>query len=220
MNCAYCQYGWTRKRYPSRQRARWPSAVRIAGAVATRLRQAAIADEIIDRLTVAGHGEPTLHPDFEEIAERLSRVRDTLAPGIRLAILSNSTTAGCSDVRRGLALFDERHMKLDAGDPMTFCRINGPGTSIGAIVDALRDLPRITVQAMFVTDARGEIDNTTEGAVSEWLRAVDAIQPSRVEVYTLARPPARQELKPAPVRRLREIAERVRSIGIPADMFR
>jgi wyosine [tRNA(Phe)-imidazoG37] synthetase (radical SAM superfamily) len=219
MNCAYCQYGLTRKRHPSRQSPGWPSALRIAGAVSTRLRQAAVTGEIIDHLTVAGHGEPTLHPDFEEIAERLSRVRDALAPGIRLAILSNSTTAGWADVRRGLALFDERHMKLDAGDPITFCRINGPGTSIATIVDALRDLPRIILQAMFMTDPQGEIDNTVEGAVTEWLHAIDAIQPSCVEVYTIARPPARQELKPAPLRRLREIVQRVRSIGIPADVF-
>ena len=197
----------------------WPSPARIEAVVSRRLRNAAAAGEIIDRLTVAGHGEPTLHPEFEEIAERLSRVRDELAPGIRLAILSNSTTAGSPDVRRGLALFDEPHMKLDAGDPITYARINGPGTSIGTIVDALRDLPRIIVQAMFVTDPGGRIDNTVEGAVTEWLGAIEAIQPSCVQVYSIARPPARQELKPAPAHRLREIAERVRSLGIPADVF-
>ena len=92
-------------------------------------------------------------------------------------------------MRRGLALFDERYMKLDAGDPMTYVRINGRG-SFGAVVDALRDLPRIIVQAMFVRDDRGDVDNTTDRAVAAWLDVVDAIQPSRVHVYTIARPPA------------------------------
>lgn len=220
MNCAYCQYGWTRQRVTGRHSdGGWPLPSRVEAAVAARLRRAAADNELIDRLTVAGHGEPTLHPDFEEIAERLARVRDRVAPGLRLAILSNSTTAAWPDVRRGLALFDERHMKLDAGDPITCGRINGPGWSVRAIVDALRDLPRIVVQAMFVTDQRHRIDNTTEGALSEWLAALDEIQPSRVDVYTLDRTPALGTLQALSVRRLREIAERVRTLGIPAEAF-
>jgi len=220
MNCAYCQYGSTRRRQSSLQPQGWPSPARIEEAVSTRLRTAAAADETIDRLTIAGHGEPTLHPEFEEIAERLCRVRDQLAPAIPLAILSNSTTAGWPMVRRGLALLDERHMKLDAGDPITYARINGPGTSIGAIVDALRDLPRIIVQAMFVTEAGGDrFDNSGDGAVNEWLAALETIQPSRVHLYTLDRPPALAELRPVSARRLREIAGRVRVLGIPAQTF-
>jgi wyosine [tRNA(Phe)-imidazoG37] synthetase (radical SAM superfamily) len=174
---------------------------------------------------VAGPCSPTLHPDFEEISERISRVRDRLAPGLRLAILSNSTTAAWPDVRRGLALYDERHMKLDAGDAMTYALVNGLGVgcthqSVGSIVEALSDLPRIIVQAMFVRDAGGEIDNTTDGSVREWLAALERVQPARAELYTLARPPALSRLRPAPVRRLREIAGRVRAAGIPADVFR
>jgi wyosine [tRNA(Phe)-imidazoG37] synthetase (radical SAM superfamily) len=220
MNCAYCQYGWTRGERPTnRRRKKWPTAPRVEAAVAARLKRAAWDDEWIDRLTVAGHGEPTLHPDFEEVAERLCRVRDRLAPRIRLAILSNSTTAAWPHVRRALGLFDERHMKLDAGDPITYAHINGPGSSIAAIVDALSRLPRIIVQAMFVTDGRGRVDNTSEGAVSEWLTALDRIQPSRVHLYTIDRAPALTDLRPAPTHRLREIAERVRTAGITADIF-
>jgi wyosine [tRNA(Phe)-imidazoG37] synthetase (radical SAM superfamily) len=197
----------------------WPTPAQIGSAVAARLRRAERDDESLDRLTVAGHGEPTLHPDFENIVERLVDVRDRLAPNLRLAILSNSTTASWPSVRRGLSTFDERYMKLDAGDPITYARINGLGTSIGAIVDALRDLPRVVVQAMFVKDGTGQVDNTTEGAVHEWLGAIDAIQPSRVHIYTIDRPPALGGLRPAPVRRLREIAERVRLREIPVDVF-
>src|SRR5262245_34849569 len=64
MNCAYCQYGETRER---RGAGRWPNAQEVAAAVAERLERAAAADELIDRITVAGHGEPTLHPDFETV---------------------------------------------------------------------------------------------------------------------------------------------------------
>jgi wyosine [tRNA(Phe)-imidazoG37] synthetase (radical SAM superfamily) len=220
MNCAYCQFGWTRgaARYRG-EGSGWPSASHVEAAVAARLKGAAAREEILDRLTVAGHGEPTLHPEFEEIAERLCRVRDRLAPRIKLAILSNSTTAGRIDVRRGLALFDERHMKLDAGDSITYSRINGPGVSVASVVDALRDLPRVTVQAMFVRDVEGVVDNSGDGAIHEWLAAIDAIQPASVEIYTIDRSPAMPDLRPVGVRRLKEIAARVHTLGIPAGVF-
>ena len=218
MDCAYCQYGGTRDRSARSWLIEWPAADRVEATVSARLRKADSKGELIDRLTVAGHGEPTLHPAFQEIAERLCRLRNQAAPALRLAILSNSTTAGLTRVRRGLALFDERYMKLDAGDPMTYVRINGRG-SFGAVVDALRDLPHIIVQAMFVRDDRGDVDNTTERTVAAWLEAVDVIQPSRVHVYTIARPSALGHLQRVPARRLREIAERVRAAGIPADVF-
>ena len=72
MNCAYCAYGWTRgeRRTPDRA-AGWPTPAQIEAALASRLKRAADDDELIDHITVAGHGEPTLHPEFEEIVDRL-----------------------------------------------------------------------------------------------------------------------------------------------------
>jgi wyosine [tRNA(Phe)-imidazoG37] synthetase (radical SAM superfamily) len=146
-------------------------------------------------------------------------VRDRIAPGLPLAILSNSTTAGWPEVHRALAHVDERYMKLDAGDPITYARINGPGPSVASIVDSLRTLPPVVIQSMFVTDEQREIDNSTEGAIAEWLMALEAVNAMRVHVYTLDRPPALESLRAVPARRLREIAEHVRAAGIAADVF-
>ena len=219
MKCAYCQYGWTRAGDRSVQARKWPPPGAIERAVASRLWRAADTNELIDRVTVAGHGEPTLHPQFETVAERIHAARDRIAPGIPTAILSNSTTAGRPEVKRALALFDERHMKLDAGDPFTAALINGEGASLHDVVDALCDVPGVTVQAMFVRDASGRIDNTTDRAVEEWVSALERIRPHRVHVYTLDRRPARPELRAVPERRLREICEHVRAAGLAADVF-
>jgi wyosine [tRNA(Phe)-imidazoG37] synthetase (radical SAM superfamily) len=220
MNCAYCQYGWNRGRPRARsQRIAWPAAQAVEAAVSARLLRAAQSGEILDRITIAGHGEPTLHPEFEEVAARLCAVRDRLAPSLPLAILSNSTTAMADDVRRGLERLDERYMKLDAGDSITCARLNGPGIAVTRVIDALATLAPITIQAMFVKDARGEIDNTTSGVVGEWLDAVERIRAARVHIYTVDRQPARDSLRPVSIRQLREIAEHVRAAGIPADVF-
>ncbi|HYM22560.1 MAG TPA: radical SAM protein [Vicinamibacterales bacterium] len=220
MNCAYCQYGWTRGRTRTQPPgATWPAAQTVAAALTARLALAAERNEIIDRITVAGHGEPTLHPEFEEITARMQFVRDRFAPGIPLAILSNSTTAGWEDVRRALALYDERYMKLDAGDPITYARLNGPGASVTEIVQHLQEVPSICIQSMFVTEDAHQVDNSTDGAVNEWLAAVASVRAREVHIYTLDRPPALAALKPVSRRRLREIAERVRAAGIHAELF-
>jgi wyosine [tRNA(Phe)-imidazoG37] synthetase (radical SAM superfamily) len=220
LNCAYCQYGWSRRAARNRgQRISWPTPQAVESVVTDRLIRAAVAGEMLDRITVAGHGEPTLHPEFEEVVARLCSVRDRVAPDLPLAILSNSTTAPSADVRKGLERFDERYMKLDAGDPITFARLNGPGTSVTEIIDALSLLAPITIQSMFVKDARGEIDNTTDGVVREWIDALERIRAARVHIYTVDRAPALESLKPVAARHLRDIAERVRSAGIPVEVF-
>src|SRR5262245_46024576 len=64
MNCAYCQYGWTRGAVRYRgQGPGWPTVQAVDSALSARLSAAAERNEAIDRLTVAGHGEPTLHPE-------------------------------------------------------------------------------------------------------------------------------------------------------------
>jgi wyosine [tRNA(Phe)-imidazoG37] synthetase (radical SAM superfamily) len=220
MNCAYCQYGWTRG--AARYRGRgvgWPTPQRVQAAAADRLHRAEASGELVDRITIAGHGEPTLHPEFEEIVERLCAARDRAAPAIPIAILSNSTTCMYDDVSNGLRRLDERYMKLDGGDPFTLRSINGSRMPIDLIVDGLTQLGPVTLQSMFVSDAGGRVDNVGEGAVGGWLAAVERIRPIAVHLYTLNRGPARRSLRPATTRRLREIAEHVRAAGIPARVF-
>ena len=220
LNCAYCQYGLTRGVNRHRMAtAGWPTPAAVEAAVEERLARAAATNELIDRITVAGHGEPTLHPEFELVVERICAARDRVAPAIPLAVLSNSTTVGWPDVGKALKMFDERHMKLDAGDPITCSLVNGAGPSIADMVDGLARLPHITIQSMFVRDRAGQIDNTTDGAIGEWLQALERIRPSCVHVYTIDRPPARSSLYAVTRRRLREICGQVRAAGFPAAMF-
>jgi wyosine [tRNA(Phe)-imidazoG37] synthetase (radical SAM superfamily) len=118
-----------------------------------------------------------------------------------------------ADVRNGLRRVDERYMKLDGGDPFTLRAINGTHVAIDTLVDGLLALAPLTLQSMFVADAAGRVDNVGEGAVSEWLAAVERVHPVAVHLYTLDRAPALPSLRPASARRLREIAEHVRAAG-------
>jgi wyosine [tRNA(Phe)-imidazoG37] synthetase (radical SAM superfamily) len=220
MNCAYCQYGWTTCAATQRGRAaEWPKPQGVETAMSDRLQCAAASNELIDRILIAGHGEPTLHPEFEEIAERLCAVRDRIAPRLPVAALSNSTTSMYADVRNGLRRLDERYMKLDGGDAFTLRSLNGTRVPIDTIVDSLLELGPLTIQSMFVADAAGRVENVGASAVSQWLAALGRISPVAVHLYTIDRAPALATLRPASARRLREIAEQVRAAGFRAHVF-
>jgi wyosine [tRNA(Phe)-imidazoG37] synthetase (radical SAM superfamily) len=210
-NCSYCQYGWTD--FPAR--GEWPAAADVLDAV-----DRALADcPEVDHITVAGNGEPTMHPAFGPIAEGLAEVRARRAPKAKLALLSNGSTLNRLDVVYGLARFDERYMKLDAGDATTFRLLNAPSVTLGRLIADLRSVGHLTLQSMFVRDRDHIVDNTTPRAVEAWLRAVDTIKPEAVHLYSLHRAPARRSLLPVPALVLQQIADRVSSLGIPAHVF-
>jgi wyosine [tRNA(Phe)-imidazoG37] synthetase (radical SAM superfamily) len=214
-NCAYCQYGWTPP--PSRRHdaGAWPSPVALAAAVDAALAR----NPEVDHLTLAGNGEPTLYPMLGELVGRLNEVRANRAPHARLAILSNSSTAGDPRTAQALRQIDECYMKLDAGDDASLQSLNGSPVPFRRIVDALARLDGIVLQSMFVHDPSRRLDNTLPGRLDRWLDAVHRIRPQAVHVYSIDREPAWYRLESVPVEELRRIARRVETSGIPAVVF-
>ena len=210
--CAYCRFAWTEP--PAR--GDWPDPSDVVGAVERAL---ATCGEI-DAITVAGNGEPTLHPAFAPIADGLFKARNRLAPDAKLTLLSNGSMLHRLEVVNALGRFDTRVMKLDAGDATTFRLMNAAPLTLGRLVGDLRGVGRLTLQSMFVHDAGGVVDNTTPGAVRAWLEAVKRIRPEAVDICTLERTPARgTTLQRVSAGVLEEIAEQVRALAVPARVF-
>lgn len=214
-NCCYCQYGWTPPLSRRNGAGAWPSPIALTAAVEAALGR----DPRVDRLTLAGNGEPTLYPMLGELVGRLQEVRANRAPLARLAILSNSSTAGEPRVAEALARIDECYMKLDAGDDSTLRAVNGSRVPLGRIVDALAGLNGIVLQSMFVHDPGRRMDNTLPDRLDRWLDAVVRIRPHAVHIYSIDREPAWSHLKSVPAEELRKIARRVEGEGIPASVF-
>lgn len=210
-NCSYCEYGWTE--FPDKRD--WPRPAEIVDAVDRALETA----PDIDHITVAGNGEPTLHPGFAPIAEGLFHVRARRAPNAKLALLSNGSTLNRLDVVYSLSKFDVRSMKLDAGDATTFRLMNASGLSLGRLIENLRSIAHLTLQSMFVQDEEGVIDNTTPRAVDAWLEAMSRVDPRSVDVCTIAGSTARSSLRKVPPATLEAIARRVTLLGISARVF-
>jgi wyosine [tRNA(Phe)-imidazoG37] synthetase (radical SAM superfamily) len=220
-NCTYCQYGWTKTpaQAASELHAVWPSPASVAKAVAVRLQRARAVHESVDRITLAGNGEPTLHPEFSAIVEHLTTVRNQLAPAVPLAILSNAATLELPGVVDALNGLDERYMKLDAGDTAILRRMNGTTLSVEQILVGLRRLNDIVVQSMFVRDRLGRIDNAGDIAVAQWINLLGGLAPRAVHIYSIDRAPAWPYLQAIPFSRLEEIARRACAAGLKAQAF-
>ncbi len=220
-NCNYCQCGWTYELADETTLASWtwPTPGDVAEGHERRLKELAAAGTKIDAITIAGNGEPTLHPDFGRVVEEIVRTRDRASRGVPVHILTNGANLNRPGVAEALNLLDERHVKLDAGTESMFLEMNSPTEDIG-IWDVMRGVKGLTdfvVQAMFT---RGRRDNSTPAEIDAWIEAVKRIKPKRVDVYSLAREPADAQITAVPGDRLQEIAKLCeKRTGIPSGAF-
>lgn len=219
-DCIYCECGWNDE-HPGKRRF---NAREDVGAMLAATLQKMVADGTPpDVITFAGNGEPTLHPDFEQIIDDTIALRDKYCPEAKVSVLSNATQIHRDDVRRALLRVDNNILKLDSAFDATVQLINKPQGSytVERTVELLKDFEgRLIVQTMFL---RGEylgkrVDNTTSEEVEAWLKLVADIAPKQVMVYSLDRDTPCQTLEKVEKEELRTIAERVEQLGIPCSV--
>jgi len=200
-DCPYCECGFDTPKAPH---TRWPSPDLVADALRKTLER---LDAPPDWVTFAGNGEPTMHPRFPVVVERVLEVRDRHAPGVKVVAMSNGLSCGRPAIRDALNRLDERLMKLDPG-PVAL--VNGVAYDRGRVVEDLRGLADVTVQAL-VVEGPG-YDGGSEASLAEWLTALARLQPKAVQVYSIARPPADARVRPVARARLEVIAARAREV--------
>jgi len=198
-DCPYCQCGFNTSRAAG---SRWPSPDEVVHSLARALPRLSAPP---DWIAFSGNGEPTLHPRFAIVVDRVLAIRAEVAPKTRVGILSNGLTAGQRAVRGALMRLDARIMKLDPG-PME--RVNGVHYDADQLVTAYRALKPYTVQAMVV---RGNgWDGSSDESVAAWLPRVVRADPDAVQLSSLARRPADAGVHNVPRERLDEMAMAIR----------
>lgn len=218
-NCIYCECGWTH----AGVRPRFNSREDVRRLLSDKLTQMVADSTPPDVITFAGNGEPTLHPDFEQIIDDTLALRDKICPSAKVSVLSNATMIDRASVRRALLRVDNNILKLDSSFDATVRAIDNPmgAYSVAATVDNMLLFEgRLIVQTMFL---RGEVDgrkvdNTTEREVSAWLELVAKIAPRSVMVYTIDRDTPAAGLEKVSVEELRRIAARVEALGIACSV--
>ena len=219
-NCIYCECGWNeehegKKRFNSRDDVRT-----MLRSTLSRMVEDGTPPDVI---TFAGNGEPTMHPDFEQIIDDTIALRDELCPSAKVSVLSNATQIGREDVVRALLRVDNNILKLDSAFDSTVQIINKPvgNYSVARIVELMKQFEsNMILQTMFL---RGEymgthIDNTSEQGVQAWLELVKEIAPKKVMVYSIDRDTPCQTLEKVSKEELSKIASRVEALGFECSV--
>ena len=219
-DCIYCECGWNDE-HPGKRRFNSRDDVREM--LDTTLAKMVGEGTPPDVITFAGNGEPTLHPEFEQIINDTIALRDKHCPSAKVSVLSNATQIHRDDVRRALLRVDNNILKLDSAFNETVQLINKPqgAYTVERTVELLKMFNgELIVQTMFL---RGEylgkrVDNTTDEEVEAWLRLIKEIAPKQVMVYSLDRDTPCQTLEKVEKEELHAIAARVEELGIKCQV--
>ena len=201
-DCIYCECGLNSER---RTKNPLPTADEVVDGLESKLQELKAEGIVPDVLTFAGNGEPTLHPNFPEIVDRVRQVRDIYCPSAKMSILSNATQIRRPEIREALLHFDNNILKLDTVSPIYINNV---------------DRGHCIIQTMLM---RGEyegcsIDNTGEEYIVPYLEALARIKPRSVMLYTLDRETPVAGLEKADPEVMQSIAARIRQLGIEVSV--
>lgn len=219
-DCIYCECGLNKER---RTKNPLPTADEVVEGLRSKLLELKQEGIVPDVLTFAGNGEPTLHPHFPEIVDRVRDVRDSLCPSAKMSILSNATQIRRPEIREALLHFDNNILKLDTVNPTYINKVDRPQGHYD-VEEQIECLALFNghciIQTMLMKgEYEGQsLDNTTEEFVVPYLEALARIKPQAVMLYTLDRETPVSGLEKATPEAMQSIASRIRSLGIEVSV--
>ena len=122
-NCIYCECGWNKS---SNSEIILPKLNDISDSLIKKIEELKNKNVKVDTITVAGNGEPTIHPDFPLILERTIEIRNNILPKAKIAVLSNSALIYKKNIVDALFKVDLNILKLDTAIENTYRLINQP----------------------------------------------------------------------------------------------
>ena len=209
-DCIYCECGPTT--CLTVERCSWFPRAAVMAEIDDFLLRAAT----LDYFTFAGSGEPTLNSDIGWYICELKK-RTT----IPVAVLTNGALLAREEVRNDLLAADVVIPSLDAVSSGTFKRINRPHPEI-QIEEVIKGISQfrkdfsghIWLEILFVKNVNDSLEEVRQ--ISE---AVKIIQPDKIQIGTVVRPPAEQDTMPVSELFLEQAAEILNQgceiIGIP-----
>ncbi len=193
-DCIYCQLGRTTCKTIDRKE--WVPFADIVDEVEDNLSSQP------DYITLSGSGEPTLYSRVGELIAHIKTVTD-----IPVAVLTNGSLLWLEDVRQQLLDADLVIPSLDAGDEIQFRLVNRPHQEIsfeqmlaGLIAFRQQFHGQYWLEVFILEDF-----TANPVALSRMADCVHRIQPDRVQLNTVTRPPAEKHAAGVSPARLAEL---------------
>lgn len=196
-DCIYCQIGKTTDK--TLVRKEYVPVKEILEEVRRFLKEETSS---LDHLSLSGSGEPTLHSQIRSVIEGIKTITS-----IPVAVITNGSLLYEEEVRQDLLHADIVLPSLDAVSSEVFMRINRPrpGFSIEKVIEGLVEFRKvykgqIWLEILFCKDV-----NDSKEELLRMKKAVDRIQPDRIHLNTVVRPPSEKWAAPLSQKEMEEI---------------
>jgi len=187
LDCIYCQLGSTKQK--TFQRKKYFSE-RI---VLKQIKQILDSDQKVDYITFSGSGEPTLNSSLGNLIKKIKEITT-----IPVAVLTNGTLLTKESVREALLHADLVIPSLDAATQEVFDRINRPHPSlkIRKIIEGLKKFRQDFKGSIWLEILLVKGINDSPPHIQKLKEAVIEIDPERIQLNTVVRPPAEDFARP------------------------
>ncbi len=203
-----------------------------SGEIFTHPQFASVPDPLrrLNDMAFSGDGEPTTYRNFDVIMGRAAELKRKLGLDlVKMVLITNATMFHRPAVERGLAILDQNQgevwAKLDAGTEEYYRLIDRTSIPFQRVLDNLASAARvrpIVIQSLFMqVDGVGPTTQEIEAYIARLAEIMQSGgQITRVQVYTVARPPAESFVSALPGSEVQFIADRVtRELGITAEAY-
>ncbi len=196
LGCVYCQLGRTKK--ATIRRGQFFSAKQILQEVQEFLKSGAR----VDFITFSGSGEPTLNKSIGWLIRKIKKMT-----GVPVAVLTNGTLLSRPEVRKELAAADVVVPSLDAASQEVFEKVNRPHPSLRAekIIDGLVKFRRQFKGQLWLEILLVRGINDAPAHLKKLKAAVEKINPDKIHLNTVVRPPAESRARPLSPEKMQEI---------------
>lgn len=196
-DCVYCQVGKTTER--TLQRKEYIPTGEVLEEVKNFLSKGGAS---IDHFSLSGSGEPTLNSQIGSVIKGMKG----MSP-IPVAVLTNGSLLYLEEVRDDLRQADIILPSLDAVSKEVFTRINRPhkGISVEKVIEGLVEFRKVYQGQIWLEILFCKGINDGENERRQMKRAVDRIQPDRIHINTVIRPPTERWAAPLNSEEMEEI---------------
>lgn len=130
--------------------------------------------------------DPTTHPSFLEITENIRDIRNKWFPKAKLILLSEKPDLTEYRTRHAMGIYDQPTVRIEWGTAKLFTAMTGrKGPELAEIVKHLSSLDKVVVRASF---QRGKNDNSSDGEFKGWLKKLEEIKPTAVQISNVFDP--------------------------------
>ena len=175
------------------------------------LKEALKKHHTIDVITLTANGEPTLYPQLEELIKGIK----ALNTKHKLLILSNGSTITNPTMQTILSSLDIVKLSLDCVNSVCFKKLDRAhkGIDVLEIVEGMKAFRKLYRGELVIEVLVVEGINDTQEAFLALNHVLQEIQPNRVDIGTIDRPPA-YAIKGVSVERLVELSSLIENLHV------